>query len=152
LIKVYAIALIYCREYENLRFYYIIIITTTTTFVKWLYHRRALSFGWKTGLGLNTRGAASSFHSLSPDLFRLSLPCLSFFFGPFFLRSPAISNWATQFPSFASREKFLDCANVAAARLLNRWQWRSMLRRSQQQTRAMPHNDRVSLLRETAIF
>lgn len=28
------------------------------------------------------------------------------------LRSPAISNWATQFPSFASHEKFLDCASA----------------------------------------
>jgi len=39
LTKVYALALISCQEYENLRFYYIIIITTTTTFVKWLYQR-----------------------------------------------------------------------------------------------------------------
>lgn len=116
-------------------------------------HRSALSFGWKTGLarlGLNMRGAASSFRSLSPDLLRPSpLPRL-LLLGSFFLRSPAISNWATQFPSFASREKFPDCASVAAARLLNRWQ-HSMLRQSQQQTRAMQHNNRV-LLWETVIF
>ena len=116
-------------------------------------HRRALSFSWKTGLtrlGLNTRGAASSFRFLSPDLLETSLLLiLVLLLGSFFLRSPAISNWATQFPSFASREKFPDCASVAAARLLNRWQ-HSMLRRSQQ-TRAMQHNNRT-LLWETVIF
>lgn len=103
---------------KNLRFYYIIIVTThnDATFIKWLFQQISpRSFGWKTGLarlGLNRRGAASPFRSLSPDLFQLSLTLLPPppppppFSGPFFLRSPAISNWATQFPSFASREKF----------------------------------------------
>lgn len=90
---------------------------TTTTFIKRLFQRTSscFTFQLENRIGqINVKYTRRRYRHSVPSRPIYSNPPLSpphSSSGPFFLRSPAISNWATQFPSFASREKFPDCAS-----------------------------------------